>query len=172
VHGFQTQAGQHAKRNDLVIGGDFYYDRVRTDSYSLNPVNGVATVARGRVPDRVTYKNGGIYVQDVLTAIPERLRLIGAVRYARVAYRSRAANSPLVNGQPLWPDDSLTTDAVTPRFGAVVTIVEGFSISGRSAAVFVAPHITDLGHARLTGAGFEANAAVSTRRGGLHRHDR
>lgn len=159
VHGFQTQAAKHVSRNSLVIGGEFYYDRVRTDSYSLNPVTGVATVARGRVPDRVTYKSGGIYIQDVFNAIPDRLRLIGAVRYGRAAYRSRAANSPLVNGQPLWPDDSLTADAVTPRFGAVVTLLEGLSLSAQVSRGFRTPHITDLGTLGLTGAGFEANAA-------------
>ncbi len=159
VHGFQGQATEHSRHNSLIIGGEFYYDRIRTDSYSLNPVNGVATVARGRVPDRVTYKSGGIYVQDVFTAIPERLRLTGAVRYGRAAYRSRAANSPLVNGQPLWPDDSLAADAVTPRFGAVVTIFEGLNLSAQVSRGVRIPHITDLGTLGLTGAGFEANAA-------------
>lgn len=159
VHGFQAQAGHFHKRNSLTLGGEFYYDRVRTDSYSLNPVTGVATVARGRVPDRVTYKSGGVYVQDVLTAIPDRLRLIAAVRYGGAKYNSRAANSPLVNGQPLWPDDSLSADAVTPRFGAVLTVVEGLSFSAQISRGFRTPHITDLGTLGLTGAGFEANAA-------------
>jgi hemoglobin/transferrin/lactoferrin receptor protein len=159
VQGVQTQAAKHTSRNSVTIGGEFYYDRVRTDSYSLNPINGVVTVARGRVPDRVTYKSGGVYIQDVLTAIPERLRLIGAVRYGGVSYKSRAAYSPLVNGQPLWPDDSLTADAVTPRFGAVLTIVEGLNLSAQVSRGFRAPHITDLGTLGLTGAGVEANAA-------------
>ncbi len=159
VHGFQAQTAKHTSRNSVTIGGEFYYDRVRTDSYSLNPVNGVATVARGRVPDRATYKSGGVYIQDVFTAIPERLRLIGAVRYGGARYNSRAANSPLVNGQPLWPDDSLTADAVTPRFGAVLTIVEGLNLSAQVSRGFRTPHITDLGTLGLTGAGFEANAA-------------
>ncbi|MBI1764167.1 MAG: TonB-dependent receptor [Acidobacteria bacterium] len=159
VHGFQAQAAKHARRNSVTIGGEFYYDRVITPSYTLNPVTNVAAIARGRVPDGATYKSGGIYVQDVLTAIPERLRLIGAVRYGKAAYRSRAGKSPLVNGQPLWPDDALTADAVTPRFGAVLTIVEGLNLSAQVSRGFRTPHITDLGTLGLTGAGFEANAA-------------
>jgi hemoglobin/transferrin/lactoferrin receptor protein len=158
VHGVQTQAGHYTQHNSFTVGGEFYYDRVRTDSYSLNPVTGIATVARGRVPDRATYKSGGVYVQDVFTAIPERLRLIGAVRYGGAAYRSRAVYSPLVNGQPLWPDDELTARAVTPRLGAVLTIVEGFNLSAQVSRGFRAPHITDLGTLGLTGTGFEANA--------------
>lgn len=160
VHGAQLQATkQWGERNNLVIGGDFYYDRVRTDSYSLNPVNGVASVVRGRVPDKARYYNGGVYVQDVFTIVPGRLRLVGALRYGGIDYESRASYSPLVNGQPLWPNDQLSTDALTPRFGAVVTIVEGFNISAQVSRGFRAPHITDLGTLGLTGNGFEANAA-------------
>ncbi|MFN8000598.1 MAG: TonB-dependent receptor [Acidobacteriota bacterium] len=166
VHGVQVQTTkQGGERNNLVLGGDFYYDRVRTDSYSLNPVNGVATVVRGRVPDRARYYNGGVYVQDVFTVIPKRLRLVGALRYGGVDYESRASYSPLVNGQPLWPSDSFSADALTPRFGAVLTIFEGLNISGQISRGFRAPHITDLGTIGLTGNGFEANAADLAGRG-------
>lgn len=166
VHGIQLQLNkQWGERNNLVIGGDFYYDRVRTDSYSLNPVNGVATVARGRVPDKARYYNGGVYVQDVWTVIPKRLRLVGALRYGGVDYKSRAAYSPLVRGVPLWPDDELSVDALTPRFGAVVTLVEGLNISAQVSRGFRAPHITDLATVGLTGNGFEANATDLAGRG-------
>lgn len=160
VHGVQLQTTkQWGERNNLAIGGDFYYDRVRTESYSLNPVSGVASPVRGRVPDKARYFNGGVYVQDVFTVVPGRLRLVGALRYGGIDYESRASYSPLVNGQPLWPNDQLSTDALTPRFGAVVTIVEGFNISAQVSRGFRAPHITDLGTLGLTGNGFEANAA-------------
>lgn len=158
VHGAQAQATKHWSRNNLAIGGELYYDRVRAPSFVFNPANGAVTLARPRVPDKATYHNGGIYAQDILTLIPERLRLVGAVRYGRVSYNSRAANSPLVNGAPLWPDDSLTADAVTPRFGAVLTITEGLNVSAQVSRGFRTPHITDLGTVGLTGNGFEANA--------------
>lgn len=168
VHGAQLQAAKHwGERNNLVLGGDVYYDRVRTDSYSLNPVTGVAVAARGRVPDKARYYNGGIYVQDVFNVIPGRLRLVGALRYGGVDYQSRAANSPLVNGQPLWPNDELSTSAVTPRLGAVLTIAEGLNLSAQVSRGFRAPHITDLATVGLTGNGFEANAADLAGRGAL-----
>jgi hemoglobin/transferrin/lactoferrin receptor protein len=166
VHGTQLQASKlWGERNSLVLGGDFYYDRVRTESYSLNPVNGIAVVARGRVPDKARYYNGGIYAQDVFTVIPGRLRLVGALRYGGVDYKSRASYSPLFNGLPLWPDDELSTSALTPRFGAVVTIAEGFNISAQVSRGFRAPHITDLATVGLTGNGFEANATDLAGRG-------
>ncbi len=158
VHGGQAQAAKDWSRNHLVIGGEFYFDRVRTPSFVFNPANGAVTLARPRIPDDATYKNGGIYVQDVVTVIPSRLRLIGALRYGRASYESLASNSPLVGGAPLWPNDSLTADAVTPRVGAVLTIVEGLNVSAQVSRGFRTPHITDLGTVGLTGNGFEANA--------------
>lgn len=159
VHGAQLQAVKlWGDRNSLVIGGDFYYDRIRTESTSLNPVTGITVAARGRVPDNARYFNGGVYVQDVFTVIPKRLRLVGALRFNGVDYQSRAANSPVVNGARLWPDDELSAKAVTPRLGAVLTITEGLNISAQVSRGFRAPHITDLATVGLTGNGFEANA--------------
>jgi outer membrane receptor protein involved in Fe transport len=165
VHGAQAQAAKQWSRNNLVVGGEYYFDQVRTESYTLNPVNNAYAVARGRVPDKAEYRSAGLFAQDVWTVIPQHLRLVGAVRYGRVAYESRASNSPLVGGAPLWPNDSLTADAVTPRFGAVVTIVEGLSLSAQVSRGFRAPHITDLATIGLTGNGFEANAADLAGRG-------
>jgi outer membrane receptor protein involved in Fe transport len=165
VHGVQAQAARQWTRNLLVVGGEFYYDRVRAPSYIFDPANGSVTQARPRVPDKATYRSGGLYAQDVWTAIPERLRLVTALRYGRASYDSRAANAPLAGGQRLWPDDQLTADAVTPRFGAVVTLTEGFNVSAQVSRGFRTPHITDLGTLGLTGNGFEANAADLAGRG-------
>jgi len=158
VHGLHSQAAKSWRRNNLAVGGEFYYDRVRAPSFVFDPANGAVTRARPRVPDKATYHNGGVYAQDVWTAIPERLKLVGALRYGRASYNSRAEKSPLVNGQRLWPDDRLTADAVTPRFGAVVTLAEGLNLSAQVSRGFRTPHITDLGTLGLTGNGFEANA--------------
>ncbi|MFN0112577.1 MAG: TonB-dependent receptor domain-containing protein [Blastocatellia bacterium] len=160
VHGAQLQAVKlWGERNSLVIGGDFYYDRIRTDSTSLNPVTGITVAARGRVPDKARYLNGGAYVQDVFNVIPKRLRLVGALRFNGAGYQSRAAYSPLINGARLWPDDELSATAITPRVGAVLTIAEGFNLSAQISKGFRAPHITDLATIGFTGNGFEANAA-------------
>lgn len=159
VNGVQSQVGkQWGERNHLTFGGEFYHDFVRAPSFTVNPVNNTVSLARPRVPDKSTYKNSGIFVQDVWNVIPERLRLIGALRYGYAAYGSRAANSPLVNGAPLWPDDSLTAHALTPRLGVVVTLMPGLTLSAQVSRGFRTPHITDLGTVGLTGNGFEANA--------------
>jgi outer membrane receptor protein involved in Fe transport len=156
AHGLQAYLGkQIGARNNLLIGGDYYFETIDAPSFGLNPTTNVASIRRGRVPDDAEYRNGGIYVQDVFDAIPNRLRLAGNLRYSRAAYESRAANSPLVGGRPLWPDDEIDFDDVTFRFGAIVTPVAGFSVLASLARGFRAPHITDLGTLGLTGDGFE-----------------
>ncbi len=160
ANGVQAQAAkQWSARNSLVIGGEFYRDYIKAPAYSVNPVNNAVTITRPRVPDKATYRTAAVYVQDVWTAIPDRLRLVAALRYSSSAYASKAANSPLVNGQPLWPNDSLKVDSVTPRFGAVLTLAPGLTLSAQVSRGFRAPHITDLGTLGLTGVGFEIAVA-------------
>lgn len=168
INGFQVQANkQWSNRNNLTVGGEYYHDFVRAPSFSLNPVNNAISIVRPRVPDKATYNSAGIYVQDIWNVIPSRLRLIGALRYGRAAYKSRTAYSPLVKGVALWPDDALTANAVTPRFGAVVTLAPGFTVSAQASRGFRTPHITDLGTVGLTGNGFEANATDLSGKGAV-----
>lgn len=165
VNGLQFQATRQWERGSIVVGGDYYGDRIRAPSHALDPTTGIFTAARPRVPDRAVFDSAGVYAQKIVSAIPERLRLIGAIRYGRSSYRSEAAASPLVNGAPLWPNDRLTAQAVTPRFGAVLTLAENINLSAQASRGFRVPSITDLGTLGLTGNGFEANAVDLAGRG-------
>src|SRR6185295_14536117 len=159
AHGVQAFAGkQWGSRNNLLLGGEFYHERIQAPSFGFNPVTGVSTLRRPRVPGNSRYNSGGLYLQDIVEAIPNRLRLVGNVRWSAASYRARAADSPLVGGKPLWPDDSLKVDDVTFRAGAIFTPVEGVSLSANISRGFRAPHITDLGTLGLTGSGFEVAA--------------
>ena len=160
VHGINGFLGkQFGLRNNFLMGGDYYHERVTgAQSYGFNPVSKVATIRRGRVPDGATFKSGGFYVGDVFDAVPGKLRLVGNIRYSAASYEARAADSPLVNNKPLWPDDSLDVSDVTFRAGIVATPVAGLSLSANFSRGFRAPHITDLGTLGLTGAGFEVAA--------------
>ncbi len=168
VHGTQLQAiRQWNRRGSLALGAELYGDLVRAPAYTLNPVTGAAVPSRPRVPDKSSYRSGGIYAQSVWTAMEERIRLTGSLRYGFASYRSRAANSPLVGGKPLWPDDALSVDSLTPRFGAMLTLLPGLNLSAQLSRGFRAPHITDLGTVGLTGNGFEVAFADVADRGAL-----
>jgi len=146
-------------RNNFLIGGDLYHDKVTAPSFSSDPVTRVVTRVRPRVPNGSTYDLGGIYIQDVFEAIPDRLRLSGALRYNVGYYRSRSADSPLVGGRPLFPNDSARFEDFSGRIGATVTIVKGLNTAFNFSRGFRAPNITSLGGLGLVGVGFQVSTA-------------
>jgi hemoglobin/transferrin/lactoferrin receptor protein len=159
AHGFQAFTNQQwGTRQNFLLGAEYYHERINSPSFGFNPATNSSVLRRPRVPDDARYQSGGVYVQDVFEAIPNKLRLIGNLRYSAASYRARGQDSPLVNGQRLWPDDSLRVSDVTFRGGIVVTPVNQFSLSANISRGFRAPHMTDLGTLGLTGSGFEIAA--------------
>jgi outer membrane receptor protein involved in Fe transport len=160
VHGVQAALGKTWSRHAILFGGDAYAERITAPSFGFNPVTGSVAVRRGRVPDGARYRSGGVFVQDVLEAVPGRLRLVGNLRWSATSYASEAADSPLVSGRPLWPDDEQDSSSLTFRAGAVLTPSGIWSFSANVSRGFRAPHITDLGTVGLTGSGFEVSPAA------------
>jgi hemoglobin/transferrin/lactoferrin receptor protein len=159
VHGVQASATrQLSSRQTMTIGGDLYFERLTSESFNVNPVSGAVSSRRPRVPDRATFTQGGVFAQTAFDLRPERLRLLGSIRAGGASYEARAADSPLVGGAPLWPDDSLTSSSVTFRAAAVATPSAPWTFSASVSRGFRAPHMTDLGTLGLTGAGFEVAA--------------
>jgi len=156
VHGVQGVLDKKLKRHDLLLGAEYYHERMRAPSFGFDPLSGASAVRRGRVPDHALYQSGGVYLQEVWQAVPEKLQLLGALRYSAASYRVRAADSPVT--PPLWPDDSLRAADWTFRAGILATPVKWVSLYGNFSRGFRAPHITDLGTLGLTGSGFEVAA--------------
>jgi hemoglobin/transferrin/lactoferrin receptor protein len=147
-----------AARQTLQIGGDAYFEGVDAPSTGLDPVTGASSVRRGRVPDEATYAHGGGYAQTFFEAIPDRLRLHGSIRVSTASYVASAADSPIVNGAPLWLDDRLRSTNAAFRTGLLVLPDDHWTVAFNVSRGFRAPHITDLGTLGLTGAGFEVAA--------------
>ncbi|HZI88399.1 MAG TPA: TonB-dependent receptor, partial [Pyrinomonadaceae bacterium] len=154
--------------NTVTLGADVYHDRIHAPAFTFDPVTGLATDSRPRVPDGARYLNYGFFAQDVFTAIPERLRLSGALRYSVASYKSEASNAPIgANGRPLFPDDSARFGALSGRFGAVLNVGRGFDIAGKFTRGFRAPNTTDLGIIGLVGTGYEVDAQTAANLGGF-----
>jgi hemoglobin/transferrin/lactoferrin receptor protein len=159
AHGVSGMAmKQWNSRWSSMLGAEFYHERIGAPAFAFDPVTSAITLTRPRVPHNAQYKSGGIYLQHILEAVPRKLRLIGNVRYSAASYRARAADSPLVGGLPLWPDDSLRASDWTGRFGLSYTPVELLTLAANFSRGYRAPHMTDLGTLGLTGAGFEVAA--------------
>jgi hemoglobin/transferrin/lactoferrin receptor protein len=150
---------QFSARHSFLVGGDIYRDGVNAPSYSFDPISRTTALVRPRVPNGARQILAGIFVQDAFEVVPQRLRLTGALRYNVASYRSRAADSPLVNGRALWPDDSLRVDDFSGRIGAVATVVKGLNLAFNFSRGFRAPNITNLGSVGLVGVGFQVAAS-------------
>ena len=159
---------QSGDRNTFLIGADVYRDKINAPAFTTDPVTGNVTISRPRIPDGARYLSYGFFVQDNFTAIPDRLRITGALRYNVASYLSRASNAePGPGGVPLFPDDSQRFSALSGRIGAVLNVYGGFDIAGKYARGFRAPNTTDLGIIGLVGTGFEVDAATAAARGGF-----
>ena len=154
------------RNNTFLVGGDYYREKLNSPAFIVNPVTNLARLSRPRIPDEARFNTGGIFIQDQWDAIPDRLRITGALRYSGMDYKVRAADSPLVGGQPLWSDDSLTTAAFSGRIGAVVRLDRGFRIAFNYGRGFRYPNMTDLGTLGLTGDGFEVDHITAGTLGG------
>ncbi len=152
--------------NTFLVGGDHYRERLNSPAYINNPVSNSVTLSRPRVPDEASFNTGGVFVQDQWDAIPDRLRITGALRYSGLSYKVRASDSPLVGGQPLWSDDKLTAADFSGRIGAVVRASDAFRIAFNYGRGFRYPSMTDLGTLGLTGDGFEVDHFAAGALGG------
>lgn len=144
-------------RNNFLFGGDFYRDKVSAPSFNTDPSTKIVTLVRPRVPNGARYDLFGVYVQNAFEPIPNRLRLNGALRYNVGVYKSEAANSPVVNGQPLFPDDSARFEDFSGRFGVAITVFNGLNAAFNFSRGFRAPNITSLGSLGLVGVGFQVS---------------
>ena len=157
---------QLPKRNTFLFGGDFYSERINAPAFVVNPVTNATTLSRPRVPDEARFKSAGLFVQNAWQAVPDRVRITGALRYSGGAYRSRAANSPVVVGRRLWADDSLRVADLSGRIGFVARVVKNFRLAANYGRGFRYPSMTDLGTLGLTGDGFEVDYLSSSGLGG------
>jgi len=148
-------------RSTVLIGADIYNERVDVPAFTFNPVTKTSVSSRPRIPENARYTNYGFYIQNGFEAIPNHLRFSSALRFGVASYKVRAEDSPLVKGQPLFPDDSLRVDDFSGRIGLVATPIQGFDIIFNYSRGFNAPNTTELGTLGLTGDGFEISTEVA-----------
>ena len=153
-------------RNSFLFGGDFYHERINSPAFTVDPANNTSFISRPRVPDNARFNSGGVYLQNAWEAIPDRLRITGALRYSAASYKVRAEDSPVVNGSRLWNDDSLRVGDFSGRIGTVIRVADGLRVALNYSRGFRYPSMTDLGTLGLTGDGFEVDYISAVNLGG------
>lgn len=166
TYGISGFVDKRFRNNTMVIGGDFYREKVNAPAYTQNGATFITTLSRPRVPDDATFAYGGVYIQDQWDAIPERLRITGAIRYSGMSYKVDGTKSPVVAGRQLWLSDELKAGGFAGRIGAVVRATNEFSLAFNYGRGFRYPNITDLGTLGLTGDGFEVDHITAGAYGG------
>ena len=150
VHGVQVALTKQIGGQSLRIGADANFERLTSKAFNVSPVTGVESPRRPRVPDGAEFTQGGVYAQTTVDVLPDRFRLIGALRYGGARYEADAG--------PLWPADALDTSSLTFRAGALLTPAKPWTVLLSASRGYRAPHMTDLGTLGLTGSGFEIAA--------------
>ncbi|HQX56043.1 MAG TPA: TonB-dependent receptor [Pyrinomonadaceae bacterium] len=157
---------QLPKRNTFLFGGDFYGEQINSPAFIVNPVTNVTTISRPRVPDEARFNSAGLFIQNAWQAIPDRLRITGALRYGGVHYSAKGSDSPIVGGRALWASDSLRVADWSGRVGMVARLAQQFRLAFNYGRGFRYPSMTDLGTLGLTGDGFEVDYLASQRLSG------
>lgn len=153
-------------RNFFLVGGDFYHEKVNAPAFTFNPANNTSFLSRPRIPDEARFDTGGVYIQNAWQAIPDRLRVTGALRYGGAFYKVRGEDSPTVGGQRLFNTDELRVADFSGRIGAVVRVAGGWRAAFNYSRGFRYPNITDLGTLGLTGDGYEIDYLTAINLGG------
>ena len=120
VHGVQGVAHEAAVAAPLVLGRRRRVLRAPdVGGVQRQPVTGAVSPRRPRVPDGATFTQGGVFAQSTYDLGRIACGWSGRCAPAARSYEAKASDSPIVNGQPLWPDDSLTAGDVTFRIAGV-----------------------------------------------------
>ncbi|MFM9903085.1 MAG: TonB-dependent receptor domain-containing protein [Pyrinomonadaceae bacterium] len=154
------------RSNTFLVGGDFYFEMIKSPAYITNGTTFAVTISRPRIPNGSTFSSGGVFVQDVWDAVPGRLRISGALRYSAMSYKADGSKSPIVAGRQLWLNDSLKTGDMSGRIGAVVRATDELLFAFNYSRGFRYPSMTDLGTLGLTGDGFEVDHLTAGGLGG------
>ncbi|MEO5935800.1 MAG: TonB-dependent receptor, partial [Terriglobales bacterium] len=158
--GFNFNLDKQLRSHSILVGADIYRDKVNAPSFGFDPVSGIDSPTRPRVPHGAEFLLYGFFAQDSWEVVTQRLRVIGALRYNVASYRASATDAPVVSGTPLFPDDSLRVADWSGRAGAVFTLVDGANFSFNYSRGFRAPNITALGSVGLVGVGFQVSASA------------
>lgn len=165
VSGVSFFLDKNLRKGVLIgLGGDYYFEKINSPAFTVDPRNGTVTLSRPRIPDEARFRSSGIFLNGSWQL--SRIRFSGAVRYSFADYKARASDAPIVSGRRLWQDDSLRTGSLSGRIGFVYRIFGNFAVATNYSRGFRYPNMTDLGTLGLTGDGYEVDYLSAISLGG------
>lgn len=171
--GYQAQANTRIKRShSLTFGADFYDEHItsrRQDFNFSNATGGFTNVVnvRARFPNGSNYRTLGLFAQDIVTVVPQRLTAHLGLRYSLFNFNQTSIDNPLdAAGRPTVPEVAETFDDVTFNAGLSFTITPQLILTGNVSRGFRAPNVNDFASTGLSGLGFEVSPDEGFRLGG------
>lgn len=160
--GYQLEARKRAGSHSVTGGIELFDEDISATRTQRNPVTGVVTPNRPDVPDGTTYRTLGLFAQDLVELIPERLSVKAGVRYGRFQFQTTPDSTFGVTAE------RVVSDAVTFTAGTVVGLTKHINATFNASRGFRAPNAADFGSVGLTGGGgFEIAPSSAAALGGL-----
>jgi len=137
--GYATQATAHlGSRQAIVFGGEVYRENIASTRNDFDPAANRNTRVRPLYPNDSRYRNGGLFAQDRIELLGNRLRITAGLRWTRASYETFQDSFGVAPSNQTFNDLTYNTSAlwqVKPGFGIHALIGRGFR----------APNANDLG---------------------------
>lgn len=157
VYGYSGQATTHwGDRQSIVFGGEIYAEGIDSARNLLNPVNGNRVPARALYPNGSEYRTAGLFFQDRIDLIRDRLSLQAGLRYTDVNARTFAKRNAGTGGLNFGvADSSETFQDFTWNASLSWRIQRQMAFYFQTGRGFRAPNMNDLGALGLNDLGYE-----------------
>ena len=139
-----------------------YDESITASREQVNPLTAAISPQRPDIPNGTGYGNLGVFAQDVMELVPNRVSIRGGLRYGRFKFSTVA--DPAFGVTP----DSVTMSAMTFQTGAVVRVSDQVNATLSVSRGFRASNSADLGSIGLSGGGgFGISPSAAAALGGL-----
>ncbi len=165
--GYLIQATTHlTDRNATVFGAEIYDEHIAAYRDETDPQTQIPIVKRALYPNGSRYMTFGIFAQDTLEVVRNRLRATLGLRYTRVGFRTFAGRNLDQQGNSLGVIDTKRTfDDLTYNAGVSLQVNKFLTLHFLNGRGFRAPNLNDLGALGLNDLGFEVPAEAAAAAG-------
>lgn len=169
VLGYSGQATAHlGDRQQLVFGGELYEESIDATRLLVNPVTSSRTPARALYPNGSEYRTTGLFLQDRVDLVRDRVTIQGGIRYTNVTAKTFANRNLGPGGVSFGvADASENFHDFTWNASLRWRIQKQVALYFQSGRGFRAPNMNDLGALGLNDLGYEIPVSQAISAGAL-----
>ncbi len=169
VFGYATQATTHiGSRQAIVFGGEIYDEHIDAFRFQTDPAVGLPVQTRALYPNGSRYTTYGLFGQESIEIIRNKLRGTFGGRYTRIGFKIFSDDNLDASGDNLGIiDSSLVFDDLTYNAAVSWFVTQRLALNFLTGRGFRAPNLNDLGALGLNDLGFEVPAHEVANSGGL-----